>query len=329
MVEKGIQLEGGRKCNNIKYLYSCKRKVHVKIQSTNLELVTMINLKPGFVFSGKDVLQEEHFEEDGLLHRVALSPKGWTSDFIGQEWFEKSFVPQAKSIIAGLAAVVCYHDGAECSEEDINPEGFNLEGFDWEVYAMDLEQEAGKGSASRALSQSATPLAIAHDELKLAAERLREAEDKVRELEEENKLLKNVNGVAETHCYFAGKMVAHLQWKLNSKETNKGKRHYVKKVNTSACILTLEKGRAELQQLREQEELKEQKEAEVKVKKVVEEQAQQERRADHSCLFMGTLNKTKKKDKLEDLVAVLALPELAKRTTSSTESLVILISSCN
>ncbi|KIK83406.1 hypothetical protein PAXRUDRAFT_153176, partial [Paxillus rubicundulus Ve08.2h10] len=79
------------------------QKVRVKIQSANLELVTVIkcvcadgsSLKPGFVFSGKDVLQEEHFEEDDLL--VALSPKGWTSDFIGQEWFKKSFVLQAKA----------------------------------------------------------------------------------------------------------------------------------------------------------------------------------------------------------------------------------------
>ncbi|KIK83404.1 hypothetical protein PAXRUDRAFT_803796 [Paxillus rubicundulus Ve08.2h10] len=41
-------------------------------------------------------------------------------------------------------------------------------------------------STSRALSQLATPLAIAHNKLKLAAERLREAEDKVCKLEEEN-----------------------------------------------------------------------------------------------------------------------------------------------
>ncbi|KIJ08365.1 hypothetical protein PAXINDRAFT_18495 [Paxillus involutus ATCC 200175] len=96
MDEKGIQLGGGRKCDYTKYLYSRKQKVRIKIQSANLELVTVIecvcadgsNLKPGFVFSGKDVLQEEHFEEDSLL--VALSPKGWTSDFISQEWFEKA-----------------------------------------------------------------------------------------------------------------------------------------------------------------------------------------------------------------------------------------------
>ncbi|KIK73982.1 hypothetical protein PAXRUDRAFT_20327 [Paxillus rubicundulus Ve08.2h10] len=168
-------------------------------------------------------------------------------------------------------------------------------------------------STSRALSWSATLLAIAHDELKSAAERLREVEDKVRELEEENELLKNVNGAAETHCCFPGKMVAHLQWKLNSKETNKGKRHRAKKVNISARILTSAEGQAELQQLREQEELKKQKVVEVKAKKALEEQARQEWRDNHSHLFMGTLNKTKRKDELEDLAAALALPEAGKK----------------
>ena len=47
----------------------------VKIQSENLELVTIIEcvsadgaiLKPGFVFSGKHVLHDGYFEEEGVL----------------------------------------------------------------------------------------------------------------------------------------------------------------------------------------------------------------------------------------------------------------------
>ncbi|KIJ08364.1 hypothetical protein PAXINDRAFT_18494 [Paxillus involutus ATCC 200175] len=282
------------------------------------------------------------------------------------------------------------------SEEDVD-----LEGFNWEAYAMDLEQEAGEGvsqewhpdqleytqsasplpcqpgpshfpssfqqlehtpsasapapqgprslshhktrSASRALSRSATLLVTPHDQLKSAAERLREAEDKVCELEEENELLKNVNGAAETHCYFAGKMVAHLQRKLNSKETDKGKRHRAPPPVPSAFQppplqskpLSVESALTHVSLAAEPvhpyttpalrpsgsvhvhpntlEELKKQKEAEVKVKKAAEEQARRERRADHSRLFTGTLNKTKKKDELEDLVAALALPEAGKK----------------
>ncbi|KIK34931.1 hypothetical protein CY34DRAFT_41965, partial [Suillus luteus UH-Slu-Lm8-n1] len=72
-----------------------------KAKSDQLELVTVIecvcadgtNLKPGFIFSGSQIYPE-YFEEDGII--VATSENGWTSDFIGTEWFVKSFVPQAK-----------------------------------------------------------------------------------------------------------------------------------------------------------------------------------------------------------------------------------------
>jgi hypothetical protein len=75
MDEKGIQLGGGRKLDNTKYLYSRDQRNRVKLQSANLELVTMIEcvgadrsiLKPGFVFCGKHVLHDEYFEEDGIL----------------------------------------------------------------------------------------------------------------------------------------------------------------------------------------------------------------------------------------------------------------------
>ncbi|KAG1813133.1 uncharacterized protein BJ212DRAFT_1482604 [Suillus subaureus] len=60
MDEKGIQLGGGRKCDNMKYLFSWTAKAQVKAKSDQLKLVTVIecmcvdgtSLKPGFVFSG-------------------------------------------------------------------------------------------------------------------------------------------------------------------------------------------------------------------------------------------------------------------------------------
>ena len=75
MDEKGIQLGGGRKLDNTKYLYSRDQRNRVKLQSADLELVTTIEcvgadgsiLKPGFVFCGKHVLHDEYFEEDGIL----------------------------------------------------------------------------------------------------------------------------------------------------------------------------------------------------------------------------------------------------------------------
>ena len=75
MDRKGIQLGEGRKGDNTKYLYAQSLRVQVKIQCANLELVTIIecvctdglNLWPGTMFSEKDVLREEYFEEKDIL----------------------------------------------------------------------------------------------------------------------------------------------------------------------------------------------------------------------------------------------------------------------
>ena len=75
MDEKGIQLGGGRKLDNTKFLYSRAQCNHVKLQNADLELVTTIEcvgadrsiLKPGFVFCGKHVLYDGYFEEEGIL----------------------------------------------------------------------------------------------------------------------------------------------------------------------------------------------------------------------------------------------------------------------
>lgn len=75
MDEKGIQLGGGRKLDNTKFLYSRAQRNRVKLQNADLELVTTIEcvgadgsiLKPGFVFCGKHVLYDEYFEEEGTL----------------------------------------------------------------------------------------------------------------------------------------------------------------------------------------------------------------------------------------------------------------------
>lgn len=75
MDEKGIQLGGGRKMDNTKFLYSQAQHTRVVVQSASLELVTVIecvgalgsHLKPAFVFCGKNVLQDGYFEEEGVL----------------------------------------------------------------------------------------------------------------------------------------------------------------------------------------------------------------------------------------------------------------------
>ena len=75
MDEKGIQLGGGWKLDGTWYLYVKDQGICLKTQNSNLELVTTIkcvaangsNIKPGFVFSGKNTLHKEYFEEDGIM----------------------------------------------------------------------------------------------------------------------------------------------------------------------------------------------------------------------------------------------------------------------
>ena len=75
MDEKGIQLGGGRKLDGTWYLYAKDQGICLKTQNSNLELVTTIecvaadgsNIKPSFVFSGKNTLHEEYFEEDRIM----------------------------------------------------------------------------------------------------------------------------------------------------------------------------------------------------------------------------------------------------------------------
>ena len=75
MDEKGIQLSGGRKLDGTRYLFARDQQNRVRTQNANLELVTTIkcvaadgsSLKPCFVFTGKNVLHEGYFEEDGVL----------------------------------------------------------------------------------------------------------------------------------------------------------------------------------------------------------------------------------------------------------------------
>ncbi|KAH9018843.1 DDE superfamily endonuclease-domain-containing protein [Lactarius pseudohatsudake] len=122
MDEKGIQLGGGRKFDNTKFLYSREQRNRVKLQNPNLELVTTIEcvgadgsiLKPGFIFCGKHVLHDGYFEEEGAF--VALSEKGWTSNYIGTQWFEKSFVPQATARNTTGNPILLIYDGHRSHE---------------------------------------------------------------------------------------------------------------------------------------------------------------------------------------------------------------------
>ncbi len=73
MDEKGVQMEGGRKGSHTKYFYAAKDKMQYKIQSDDLQLITIIDcvcadgtaeIGPEFVFPGVTKHPEWFIEAD-------------------------------------------------------------------------------------------------------------------------------------------------------------------------------------------------------------------------------------------------------------------------
>ncbi|KAH9032703.1 hypothetical protein EDB85DRAFT_1820094, partial [Lactarius pseudohatsudake] len=65
--------------------------------------------------------------------------------------------------------------------------------------------------------------------------------------------------------------------------------------------------------IREEAELKEQRAAEELTRKASEDEARRIRRADYTRVFTGPLNKSRRKEDLEDIAIALALPESGKK----------------
>ncbi|KAF8467489.1 hypothetical protein DFH94DRAFT_296996 [Russula ochroleuca] len=107
-------------------------------------------------------------------------------------------------------------------------------------------------------------------------------------------------------------VVTRLQNQLQAKEKRRGT--HTKRTQVEARVLTSEEGRLELQQLREEAHLKEQRQAEDVARKATEDQARHERRADNSRVFTGPLNnKRRRKEDLKDIAVALALPDGGKK----------------
>jgi hypothetical protein len=106
-------------------------------------------------------------------------------------------------------------------------------------------------------------------------------------------------------------IVTQYQSQLQAKEKKRGT--HAKKTQVKARVLTSEEGRLELQQLREEARLKEQRQLEDAARKATEDDARRKRRADGSRVFTGPLNKTRRKEDLEDIAAALALSDEGKK----------------
>ncbi|THU98481.1 DDE-domain-containing protein, partial [Dendrothele bispora CBS 962.96] len=118
MDEKGIQLGGGRKGAQVKYFFDIDDKMMYRLQSDDLELVTIIDcvcadgtseILPCFVFSGVKKAEEWFNVDDKIL--IASSTNGWTDDEIGFEWFKRVFVPQAKAKNTSGKPILLIYDG--------------------------------------------------------------------------------------------------------------------------------------------------------------------------------------------------------------------------
>ena len=133
------------------------------------------------------------------------------------------------------------------------------------------------------------------------------------ELKSEVRILRIEVDNLKTQCFLASQAVTRLHVKLNTKENKKGARAQAKKVTVEARVLTSEEGRLEMQQLQEELRLKELHRNEERARKAAEEQARRKRRADISLIFTGSLNKSRRKEELEDIAVALALPEVGTK----------------
>ncbi|KIJ34157.1 hypothetical protein M422DRAFT_118962, partial [Sphaerobolus stellatus SS14] len=101
MDEKGIQLGGGRKNSSTLYFFNREDKSRYILKSDSLVLITVIEavcengtlVPPGFILPQGSVVN--WWDWDGF--RVTETENGWTNDAICHQWFNKVFLPLAKS----------------------------------------------------------------------------------------------------------------------------------------------------------------------------------------------------------------------------------------
>ncbi|KAF8833654.1 hypothetical protein BDN67DRAFT_874033, partial [Paxillus ammoniavirescens] len=104
--EISIQLGGGQKSNGELFLFSSIDKSKYKLNSDELELVTILEtvcangtttVKPCFIFAGTHHCEDWYTapDSDGVL--IATSDNGWTTEKICYDWFTKNFICDAKA----------------------------------------------------------------------------------------------------------------------------------------------------------------------------------------------------------------------------------------
>jgi hypothetical protein len=146
-----------------------------------------------------------------------------------------------------------------------------------------------------------------------SAEKLTESEQRVQELQAQLDAAQAEIDTLRTHCYFSSGVISCQQKQLYSRDAKKRGSGRAKKINVEARVLTSQEGRQELQQLREDTQSKEQRRQQDLAQKAVGDEAQRKHRADPTRTLVGPLNKSRRKEDLEDIAVALALLESGKK----------------
>ncbi|KLO16423.1 hypothetical protein SCHPADRAFT_823234, partial [Schizopora paradoxa] len=126
MDEKGIQMGGGRRNNSKKFLYLKSQKQCTRIQSDNLELVTILECvsAAGEVVPPSFVLK--HGITPNLIGKIDedeyaacyFSDSGWTDTLNCEQWISRNFIPFAiKHMVDSEKPIVLFMDGQETHEK--------------------------------------------------------------------------------------------------------------------------------------------------------------------------------------------------------------------
>ncbi|KIJ36561.1 hypothetical protein M422DRAFT_179275 [Sphaerobolus stellatus SS14] len=117
MDEKGIQLGGGHKNSNTLYFFDKEDKSHYILKSDSLVLVTIIECActDGIMVPLGIILLQGSAEwvisHIQIILRVTETENGWTNDAICHQWFNKVFIPFAKSYSDPTKLILLIFDG--------------------------------------------------------------------------------------------------------------------------------------------------------------------------------------------------------------------------
>ncbi|KIJ32512.1 hypothetical protein M422DRAFT_184412 [Sphaerobolus stellatus SS14] len=119
--EKGIQLRGGRKSSTTEWIFVATDQNHYILKGDSLLLITFIETvcangtlcSPGVIMPPGAMREWYMVEGIGCFSQSA---NGWTDNLICHQWFEKAFIPCAKSRNISGKPILLISDGHQSHE---------------------------------------------------------------------------------------------------------------------------------------------------------------------------------------------------------------------